>query len=241
MLGWSHITHIILTCQIQRSTDGANLFQVQLWDVAYTWWHSGIPNPFQTNVYKRVLKKLAIQATNKGYNTNTCQKAKWQKEYFLLITVTSLANRSMFKYFFLILGYRDIFKNGFYQRKKLCQITQYTSIIVILDLIYIHKYYDCTGLPLASLLQHPPRVSITALDKCISQSSMSKLRLFCHWVALWKVAKQEPWMRTNCEFGSFMMFWHLPNPRMDLAIDLTSSIAKLKHNVNKFLDLSTPP
>ena len=139
MLGWSHITHIILTCQIQRSTDGANLFQVkQLWDVAYTWWHSGIPNPFQTNVYKRVLKKLAIQATNKGYNTNTCQKAKWQKEYFLLITVTSLANRSMFKYFFLILGYRDIFKNGFYQRKKLCQITQYTSIIVILDLIYIY-------------------------------------------------------------------------------------------------------
>ena len=77
--------------------------------MAYTWWHSGIPNPFQTNLYNRVLKKLAIQATNKGYNTNTCQKAKCQKEYFLLITVTSLANRSMFKYFFMILGYRDIF------------------------------------------------------------------------------------------------------------------------------------
>ena len=110
------------------------------WNSCETWHIRGgtvaYPNPFQTNLYNRVLKKLAIQATNKGYNTNTCQKAKCQKEYFLLITVTSLANRSMFKYFFMILGYRDIFTNGFYQRKKLCQITQYTSIIVILDLIY---------------------------------------------------------------------------------------------------------
>ena len=172
MLGWSHITHIILTCQIRRSTDGANLFQVkQLWDVAYTWWHSGIPNPFQTNLYKRVLKKLAIQATNKGYNyTNTCQKAKWQKEYFLLITVTSLANRSMFKYFFLILGYRDIFTNGFYQRKKLCQITQYTSIMVILDLIYtqvLRLHRSAIGIFAAT----PAK----SLNHCVGQMHLPKL------------------------------------------------------------------